>query len=93
MNAHWPTLNEAYQTAHVSLGALIVLAHFVAGGKLRHAPLAVCLWVIPKEFVIDIWLEGDTFADGILDSLFYLIGAMLGWLYCFYFCKPGRRVQ
>lgn len=37
------------------------------------------VWVVPKEFVFDILVEGATVADGLLDAWSYWKGIIVSW--------------
>lgn len=58
----------------------IVAIVILAGSPWWVGCLWVLAWTIPKEFGFDLLIEQDTVVDGLLDSAWYGIGAVLGSL-------------
>ena len=80
-NGHYPSANVAYQGVHALIGYGAVLT---AAFKLHHAKwgfLAVLVFALIKEFIIDIFgAEHDSFKSSLQDFTFYMVGAALGIL-------------
>lgn len=54
---------------------------FVFGAVATHHPwyfgaIAILLISAAKETTFDIWIEGDTYRDGLIDWLFYGLGSV-----------------
>lgn len=80
-----PTLNQACQTAHFFSGAFLV-AFAVAVRWPMIVGVGACLaFALFKEFVFDIFVEGDKWGwpGSLMDFTFYQLGAMVavGLLY------------
>lgn len=78
-NGHYPSPNTAYQGVHslIGYGAVLTSAH-----KFHHAAwgfVAVLVFALIKEFVIDIFgPEHDSFQSSLQDFTFYMVGAAVG---------------
>ena len=78
-NGHYPSPNVAYQGVHALIGyGAVVTAAF----KLQHWSygfLAVLLFALGKEFIIDIFgKDHDSFLSSLQDFTFYMVGAVVG---------------
>jgi len=78
-NGHYPSPNFAYQSVHALIGyGAVVTAAF----KLHHWAwgfLAVLVFGLVKEFIIDIFgPEHDSFMSSLQDFTFYFMGAAGG---------------
>jgi hypothetical protein len=78
-NGNYPSPDVAYQGVHALLGyGLVVTAAF----KLHHwayGLLAVLVFALVKEFIIDIFgKEHDSFMSSLKDFAFYMVGAAVG---------------
>jgi len=78
-NGHYPSPNIAYQGVHALIGyGAVVTAAF----KLHHWTwgfLAVLVFGLVKEFIIDIFgKEHDSFMSSLQDFTFYMVGAGVG---------------
>jgi hypothetical protein len=83
-NGHYPSPNVAYQGVHALIGyGAVVTAAF----KLHHWTwgfLAVLVFGLVKEFIIDIiGPEHDSFMSSLQDFTFYVVGAAGGIVVAF----------
>jgi hypothetical protein len=80
-NGNYPSPNVAYQGVHALIGYGAVLT---AAFKLHHwiyGFLAVLVFGLIKEFVIDIFgKEHDSFRNSLEDFTFYIVGGGVGIL-------------
>jgi hypothetical protein len=78
-NGHYPSPKVAYQGVHALIGYGAVVT---AALKLHHAAwgfLAVLVFALIKEFIIDIFgAEHDSFKSSLQDFTFYMVGAVVG---------------
>ncbi len=78
-NGNYPSPEVAYQGVHALIGYGVVLT---AGFKLHHwvyGLLAVLVFALVKEFIIDIFgTEHDSFRSSLKDFGFYMVGATVG---------------
>lgn len=63
------------QMTHVLGASVIVLASRHYGWAWWVGCMLVLAWALPKEFLVDPWLEGDSYLDGLQDFSFYVLGA------------------
>ncbi len=73
----YPTCNEGFQAAHFFAATTIGLLC-----RLLKYPAISCICLIlafalVKEFVFDILVEQDTWANSLEDFLYYLVGALV----------------
>lgn len=75
----YPTPAVAYQVCHFAWGLAIVWGTVAVLVAPAWTGLVMTLGlVIIKEWAIDIVMEKDTWQGSLLDSCFYLIGALVG---------------
>ena len=78
-NGNYPSPDVAYQGVHALIGYGAVLT---AAFRLHHwmyGFLAVLVFALVKEFIIDIFgKEHDSFVSSLKDFTFYMVGAALG---------------
>ena len=78
-NGNYPSPDVAYQGVHALIGYGAVLT---AAFRLHHwvyGFLAVLLFALVKEFIIDIFgKEHDSFPSSLKDFTFYMLGAAAG---------------
>ncbi len=82
-----PSANLDAQMAHLGWGAFIILAVSLAAarnGPLAHGLLAssclLAFWIVAKEFLFDLLVEGDSVLESTVDAVFYIVGGGLGFL-------------
>jgi hypothetical protein len=75
MLPHWmPTQNQIAQCSHFFIAVSIVLLARLCGFHWLVQAGLVLAWALPKEFVFDLIVEQDSFADSREDFLWYCIG-------------------
>ena len=78
-DGNYPSPAVAYQGVHALIGYATVLT---AAFKLHHWSygfVAVLVFALVKEFVIDIFgKEHDSFRFSLIDFMFYVVGAVIG---------------
>jgi hypothetical protein len=78
-NGNYPSPEVAYQGVHALIGYGVVVT---AGFRFHHwmyGFLAVMVFALVKEFIIDIFgKERDSFLASLKDFVFYMIGAAVG---------------
>ena len=78
-NGNYPSPDVAYQGVHALIGYGAVLT---AAFRLHHwiyGFLAVLVFALVKEFVIDIFgKEHDSFLSSLKDFTFYMVGSAIG---------------
>jgi len=85
-----PSNNFDAASAHFAWGALIVLVFWLFL-NLDWAVLLLQAWCWPKEMVVDVWLEADTFRDGFFDVIGYELGGILACLLIYWKAYRDRR--
>jgi hypothetical protein len=73
--AWYPSTDLIAQLGHAGWGALFVLA-FALFGHERMGIAAMFIWATPKEFIFDVFVEGESVAAGVRDLGFYSAGVM-----------------
>jgi hypothetical protein len=80
-NGHYPSAAVAYQGVHFLIGYGVVLTAAFTLHHWTYGFLAVLLFALVKEFIIDIFgKEHDSFLSSLIDFAFYMIGAALAIL-------------
>ena len=80
-NGNYPSPETAYQGVHALIGYGAVLTAAFFFHHWWYGFLAVLLFALVKEFVIDIFgKEHDSFPSSLKDFIFYMIGAGAGIL-------------
>ena len=78
-NGNYPSPDVAYQGVHALIGYGAVLT---AAFRFRHWTLgflAVLVFALVKEFIVDIFgKEHDSFMSSLKDFTFYMVGAVAG---------------
>ncbi len=83
-NGNYPSPESAYQGVHALIGYGVVLTAAYAAHRWIYGFLAVLVFALLKEFVIDIFgKEHDSFRSSLKDFVFYMIGAAVGILVAF----------
>ena len=78
-NGNYPSPGVAYQAVHALIGYGAVLTAAFAFHHWTYGFLAVLVFALVKEFIIDIFSkEHDSFISSLEDFVFYLIGAAVG---------------
>lgn len=78
--AMWePDSDLLAQLGHFGWGAFITLAFNLFGHIYLGMVIFFACWVLPKEFIFDIKVEGDDAAGGARDAAFYLCGMMVAF--------------
>lgn len=79
----WLTDSNFIQMGHGAAGYGLALTPTLWGASWYHFGLGVALvaaWTFPKEYLFDIYVEGQTYADGWIDQRSYLLGAAVAGL-------------
>jgi hypothetical protein len=75
-NGNYPSPAVAYQAAHALIGYGAVLTAAFTLHHWTYGFLAVLVFALVKEFIIDIFgKEHDSFMSSLEDFLFYMVGA------------------
>ncbi len=78
-NGNYPSPEVAYQGVHALIGYGAVLTAALRLHHWTYGFLAVLVFALVKEFVIDIFgKEHDSFRSSLKDFAFYLVGAAAG---------------
>jgi hypothetical protein len=78
-NGNYPSPGVAYQAVHALIGYGAVLTAAFTLHHWTYGFLAVLVFALVKEFIIDIFgKEHDSFISSLEDFVFYLIGAAVG---------------
>jgi hypothetical protein len=78
-NGNYPSPDVAYQGVHALIGYGAVLTAVVRFHHWTYGWLAVLVYALVKEFVIDIFgKEHDSFVSSLKDFTFYMVGAAAG---------------
>jgi hypothetical protein len=75
-NGHYPSPAVAYQGVHALIGYGVVLTAACIWHHWMYGFVAVLLFALIKEFVIDMFgPEHDSFRSSLVDFIFYMLGA------------------
>ena len=78
-NGNYPSPDVAYQGVHALIGYGAVLTTAFRFRHWTHGFLAVLVFALVKEFVVDIFgKEHDSFMSSLKDFTFYMVGAAAG---------------
>ncbi len=78
-NGHYPPPEVAYQGVHALIGYGAVLTAAFRFHHWTYGFLALLVFALVKEFVIDIFgKEHDSFKSSLKDFAFYMVGAAAG---------------
>ncbi len=78
-NGHYPSPAVAYQGVHALIGYGAVLTAAFKFHHWTYGFLAVLMFALVKEFIIDIFgTEHDSFLSSLTDFTFYIVGAAVG---------------
>jgi hypothetical protein len=78
-NGNYPSPAVAYQGVHALIGYGVVLTSARTLHHWTYGLIAVLLFALVKEFVIDIFgPEHDSFRSSVVDFVFYMLGAGVG---------------
>jgi hypothetical protein len=78
-NGNYPSPESAYQGVHALIGYGAVLTTALLFHHWRYGFLAVLVFALVKEFIIDIFgKERDPFLSSLKDFIFYMVGAGVG---------------
>lgn len=80
-NGNYPSPEVAYQGVHALIGYGAVLTAAFRLNNWMSGFLAVLVFALVKEFIIDIFgKERDSFMSSLKDFTFYMVGAAIGIL-------------
>jgi hypothetical protein len=78
-NGNYPSPDVAYQSVHALIGYGTVLTAAFRFHHWSYGFLALLVFALVKEFVIDIFgKEHDSFMSSLKDFTFYMVGAAAG---------------
>lgn len=78
-NGNYPSPDVAYQGVHALIGYGAVLTAAFRFHHWTYGLLALLVFALVKEFVIDIFgKEHDSFMSSVKDFTFYMVGAAVG---------------
>ena len=78
-NGNYPSPDVAYQGVHALIGYGAVLTAAVRFHHWTYGLLALLVFALVKEFIIDIFgKEHDSFMSSLKDFTFYMVGAAVG---------------
>jgi hypothetical protein len=78
-NGNYPSPTVAYQGVHALIGYGTVLTAALRFHHWTYGFVAVLVFALVKEFVIDIFgKEHDSFLSSLIDFVFYMVGAGVG---------------
>ena len=75
-----PSTNQLAQTSHFFIATTIVLAAHSFGFRPPWGLVWVFVWALPKEFIFDLLVEGDSLESSVEDFCWYGVGAAAGGL-------------
>jgi hypothetical protein len=75
-NGNYPSPGVAYQAVHALIGYGAVLTAAFTFHRWTYGFLAVLVFAVVKEFIVDIFgKEHDSFMSSLEDFVFYMVGA------------------
>jgi hypothetical protein len=78
-NGNYPSPAVAYQGVHALIGYGVVLTSAYIWHRWMYGFVAVLLFALVKEFLIDMFgPERDSFRSSLVDFIFYMLGAGVG---------------
>lgn len=84
----YPSLQLLAQLGHLLLGLVSVFGPIAVTLDDRYGiygTIAVSAYFVIKELTFDIWIEGDSYWDAVVDTFWFGVGLLTAWIFIWVF--------